>query len=115
MIIEAILIAAGVILAVFGLSELLHTVRLAFIFKKKEVKLLSVVFLKPESAVAQLCFAAEQRKWHGGDFAEYVVAVTDDITDEELIECKEIARKDGILLCQKSELLRVAENLTFKI
>ena len=115
MIIEAILIAIGVILAVFGLSELLHTVRLALTLKKKEVKLLSVIFLKSGDAVSQLCFAAEQRNWLGGDFAEYVVAVTDDITNGELTECKEFAEKSGFVLCRKSELLRVAENLTFKI
>lgn len=115
MIIEAILITAGMILAVFGLGELLHTLRLAFIFKKKEVKLLSVVFLRQGGAVSQLCFAAEQKNWLDGDFAEYVVAVTDGLSDDELAECREIAEQNGFVLCRKSELLRVAENLTFKI
>jgi len=115
MIMEAILIAIGVILAVFGLSELLHTIRLAFIFKEKKSKLLSIVFLKPGSAMSQLCFAAEQHNWLGGDFADYVLAVTDNISDDELSECKELAQKRGLVLCRKAELLRVAENLTFKI
>ena len=115
MIIEAILITSGVILAVFGLGELLHTIRLAFICRKKEVKLLSVVFLRSGSAVAQLYFAAEQRNWLGGDFAEYVVAVIDDIDDDELAECREVASQKGFVLCKKSELLRISENLTFRI
>ena len=115
MIVEAILISAGVILAVWGLSELLHTIRLATILRKKEVKLLSVVFLKPSSAILQLSFALEQKRWLGGDFAEYVVGVTDAIEGEELGVCKRFAKENGLILCQKSEFLRVADNLTFKI
>lgn len=115
MIIKGILITAGIFLAIWGLSELIHTLRLAAIFKKGRAKLLSVIFLKPESAVLQLMFAAEQKNWMGGDFAEYIIGVTDGLSDDELEECKAVAEKRGIILCKKSELIRVSENLTFKI
>lgn len=115
MIIEGIFISFGVILAILGLCELLHTIHLASIFKKKEVKLLSVVFLKPERSVLQLKFATEQRRWLGSDFAEYVIGVTDDISDTELKECELFAKQNGVVLCNKELLSRVADNLVFKI
>lgn len=115
MIIEGIFISLGVILAILGLCELLHTIHLASIFKKKQVKLLSVVFLKPEHSVLQLKFATEQRRWLGSDFAEYVIGVTDGITDTELKVCELFAKENGIILCSKELLSRVADNLVFKI
>ena len=115
MIIEGILITIGVILAIWGLCELLHNLRLISIFKAKNVKLLSVVFLKPNRAVSQLNFAAEQKNWLGGDFAEYIIGVTDGIDGEELKECKHIAENRGIVLCDKQQLSRVADNLVFKL
>lgn len=115
MIIEGIFISLGFILAILGLCELLHTVHLATFYKKREVRLLSVIFLKPEQAVSQLMFAAEQKRWLGSDFAEYIIGVTDNLSEKELDDCKLLASKNAIILCSKDILSRVTENLVFKI
>lgn len=115
MIIEGIFISLGVVLAILGLCELLHTIHLATFFKKREVRLLSVIFLKPEQSVSQLMFATEQQRWLGSDFAEYIVGITDDLSEEELNNCKLLASKNAIILCSKEMLSRVTENLVFKI
>lgn len=115
MIIEGIFISFGVILAILGLCELLHTIHLATFFRKRDVKLLSVIFLKPEQAMSQLQFAAEQKRWLGSDFAEYVVGVTDGLSDSEINGFKTFAEQNGIILCSKEMLSRVSENLVFKI
>ena len=115
MIIEGIFITLGVVFAICGLCELIHTIRLVTLGNSKNACMLSVAFLKPDSAVSQLSLAAEQRNWLGEDFARYIIGVTDAIGDEELSECRAVADEKGIILCDKEQLSRVASSLCMTV
>jgi len=73
--------------------------------------MLCVVVLKPEAAVSQLRFAAEQQNWLGEDYAKYIIALTDGINSEELEDCKLLADDREIILCGTDELSRVIKNI----
>lgn len=110
MIIEGILITLGIILAIGGLCESIHAIKLIGIMNSKKNPMVSLLVLKPKSAVLQLSFAAEQQNWLGEDFAKYVVALTDGIASDELEECKLVASDRGIILCKTCELSQVIKD-----
>ncbi|MBR4073569.1 MAG: hypothetical protein IKK24_06470 [Clostridia bacterium] len=104
MIIKGIIIIIGFIFAIIGLCEFIHTVKLMFLASRKKCKTVSVVWLKSNSAVEQISFVSEQLCWLGGDFAEYVIAVTDEIDKDELDNCRSFAEGRSIIFCAESAL-----------
>ena len=104
MIIKTILTVIGFILAVIGLCELIHATRLTFLSPKIKKKSISVIWLKPDSAMEQIGFAAEQLCWQGNDYADYTLAVTDLLTEEELDGCRPTANGRNIIFCKASNL-----------
>lgn len=111
MIIEVLLIIAGTVLAIGGLCEGMHAIRLFGIMNPKKNPMICVVPLKSEMSASQLNFAAEQQNWLGEDFAKYIIALTDGIEDKELECCKLAADDKGIILCSSNELSRIIKNL----
>ena len=104
MIIEGIFITLGIILAIGGLCESIHAIKLIGIMNSKRNPMVSLLVLKPKEWVFQLDFAAEQQNWLGEDFAKYVIAVTDSIEPEEIESCRQLANEKNIILCKTSEL-----------
>lgn len=107
--IESVLLAIGIILAVSGLCELIHTIRLAFLIPKKGRRGIMVIWLKSGIAAQQLKFADEQVLWYGNTYADHIIAVTSELSEEELNECRILTADNDIILCPSETLAHVAE------
>lgn len=107
--IESVLLVIGVLLAVSGLCEFIHTVRLLFILPKKCNKGINLLWLKKGKAISQLKFAYEQIRWYGNTYADHIIAVTSDLDQEELEECKKYTENSDIILCPSDVLSHIAE------
>lgn len=97
--IEIILISIIVIFTVLGICELIHTIRLFFIVPKRRYYNYSLLYLKKGKALKQLKFAIEQRKWFGDTYAEFIIAVYDELDDKELNFCSALAQRYDVVIC----------------
>ena len=98
--IKAILLTAVALLAIAGLCEFLHSLRIFFILPERPYHNFGIVFLKNNKAVRQLKFAVEQRKWMGVHYCEHIVAVYDDGLEYSQLEmCRDMAGKNDVLIC----------------
>ena len=88
-----LLFTVVLLLFLFGLCEFLHFLKLIMIFPKRKMHSTLVVMLKEETAVSQTVFAGEQLKWLGSKYADRVIVVAENISEEKLTECQEQALK----------------------
>lgn len=93
---EYLLLFCVLLLSVFGLCEILHLIKLRFIFKKRKMHSTLFLILEKDTAKNQLCFAGEQYFWLGTKYAEKIVAIGNGLDDETATECKKIAEYYGI-------------------
>lgn len=107
--IETVLLAIGVILAVSGLCELIHTIRLFFIMPKKGRRGMMIIWLKSGIAEQQIKFAQTQYAWYGDTYADHIIAVTSELCEEELDFCRNLTADKNIILCPSEALTHVAE------
>ena len=52
----------------------------------------------------QIAFAAEQRMWLGKTYADKIIAVENDISEENLDRCRIYAKENDVILCGFDEL-----------
>ncbi len=105
--IEYILIISAFVLAVSGLAELLHFLRLLLCRPKKQKNIYSLVLLKSGDAVNQLNFALAQQKWYGSFYADKIIAVNDGLSESELECCRSITDCENAVICNSDALLDV--------
>lgn len=110
--IETVLLAIGIIFAVSGLCDLIHTIRLAFIMPKKGRRGIVLLWLKSGIAEQQIKFAMAQITWYGNTYADHIIAVTSELSDEELAECRSLTADNDIILCPIDALTHVADCIT---
>ena len=92
------------ILAILGLSEFLHILKLLFILPKFKMHTQLYIGLQEDTALKQIAFAGEQLLWLGNKYAENVFAVGDGLTEEMLFECQRLSKKYGIeILCERKD------------
>lgn len=97
--IEIILISIVAILSVLGICELIHSVRLFFILPKRRYYNYSLLYLKKGKAFKQLKLAIEQRRWSGDTYAEFIIAVYDELDELELKSCSELVKRQDVVIC----------------
>ena len=97
--IEIILISIVVILSLLGFCEIMHSVRLLFLLPKRRYYNYSLVYLKKGKAQSQLKFAIEQRRWFGDTYAEFIIAVYDELDLGELKACSELVGNEDVVIC----------------
>ncbi len=109
--IKSVLLVCVAILAIIGLSEVIHIVRLLLASPKGAQKNYMILWLKVPCAAAQLRFAAAQRKWLGSGYAETVIAVTSGIESEK---ANELSRTftDGFVFCPIEALQDILVSLS---
>ena len=97
--IEIVLNTIFIILVVLGICELIYSLRLFFILPKRRYYNYSLIYLKKGKAIKQLKFVIEQRRWFGDTYAEFVIAVYDDLDSLELKACSELVKKHDVVIC----------------
>ncbi len=99
------------LLCVFGLAEIIHTVRLYIYSPKKAALSYLVINLEPEYAESQLRYMGELYLWNGKRIASNVVAVNDRLDAAVKESCREIAEKYNIIYCSGKEICDTAQLL----
>lgn len=102
--IKYILFAIMLCLAMLGLAEFLHGLKIRFTEPSKRAVTYSVVFLSGDNPERQIILAAEQRLWLGGAYCDYIIAVNTADKDDNDAACRYIAEKYGIDYCTPKEL-----------
>ncbi len=97
--IEIILISIALIFLVLGICDIIHAIRLFFIVPKRRYYNYSLLYLKKGKSLRQLKFAIEQRKWFGDTYAEFIIAVYDDLDQNELNLCSNLAQRYDVVIC----------------
>ena len=97
------------VLAVFGLSEIIHLLRIYIYLPKKKALSYLVIKLSPDDAESQLRVVGEQYLWQGKKLADNVVAVNDVLSVELKESCERIAKRYNIVYCSSKELFNAAE------
>lgn len=110
--IKTVLLVCLVVLAVSGICEIIHSVRLILIRPSRRSGAVCVIWLKKGSAVSQLRFVCEQLRWWGKDFAEHIIAVSSDISGEELETCMKTAAESLVTLCPSDVLESVIASVS---
>ncbi|MBQ8203296.1 MAG: hypothetical protein IJZ75_03350 [Clostridia bacterium] len=109
--VKGILISCVFLLAVAGICEVIHLIRLYFVSDGKKMPTYSLVFLRQGRAINQLRYEYEQRLWQGGTYAETVIAVDKELDEDERKLCYEFARKKDIIIAPAEMLGRILDTL----
>ncbi len=97
-----LLFFAVFVFALLGLSEFLHILKIKFILSKSKPNVRVFVNLKEETALKQLAFVVEQHLWLGSHYANEVIAVASNLSDETFSECERIAKLHNIkIYCER--------------
>ncbi|MBR7132482.1 MAG: hypothetical protein IKD04_03025 [Clostridia bacterium] len=92
------------LLAVLGLAELIHSVKLCLLAPKEAAISYKIIFLKGSLPQHQLKIAVEQSAWSGKKLTGNIIAVNSFLEGEALEECRFIAQKNGVIFCSAEEL-----------
>ncbi len=102
---ENLLAAAALLLALFGLTELLHRLRI-FLLRPAPHPVCALTLLCDETAVQQLCAELDELHWGGGCVAaRRLIAVDCGLSDAVAADCRQIAaRHPDVVFCAAEDL-----------
>ena len=108
---EAFLFALIIILAVIGLSDILHRVWMIF-FKPRHEKNILLLLLNDENAVEQISTAIQQAHWYGREFAEKIIGVDMGLSAQQAQYCQSFCIENEIFIfCKHEELEKTIERM----
>lgn len=99
-----LLLGVFCVFCIAGICEFFYLIRLLFYFPKTRTKCYSFIVLKENFALKQLNFIWQKIKWQGEDFADGIIALTDNIKADELLNCKKFVTNKNIILCTSDSL-----------
>lgn len=102
--VKYVLISIFIVIALLGLSEFLHIIKMRFSAPLEKAFTCCVLFLTDDMPERQIAFAAEQRMWLGKTYADKIIAVENDISEENLDRCRIYAKENDVILCGFDEL-----------
>ena len=70
----------------------------------------SIIKLETNFAVKQLNFFWQKYKWYGNEFAKEMIALTDNINNDEIEACKQYIIGKNIILCTSDSINEFFEN-----
>lgn len=97
------------VLALAGLSEFIHIVKLYIIGPKRKAVTYSVVFLDKAYVKEQIDYIISETLWYGKSMAQYIIAVRPDncIIDNE----KTVQKNYNIIFCDKEAIFPTIRKL----
>lgn len=100
---DIIFIGLVAVLSIFGLSDIINSIKLWFLKPAVEPETCFVFLLNKENPELQLVNIGERYAWSGKGFAKNIVALyNDDISEQQLKNCIEISEKYGIKIFKES-------------
>lgn len=109
--IKTVLITVVVLLALSGLCELLHLIRMLLCMPRGKSGVLTLIVLKSGIAAEQLNFASAQRLWLGDMYSSHIIAVDTYLDDTERENCRKTAGND-ITFCDIETAAHIAESIS---
>ncbi len=109
--VKGILISCVFLLAVAGMCEVIHLIRLYFVSDKQRNFNYSLVFLRKNRALNQLRYLYEQLVWQGGTYADTIIAIDRELDEDERKACFEFSLKKDIIIISPEMLDRVLDTL----
>ncbi len=109
--VEALFLTLGLILCIFGLTELIHAVSLWMCGARHRRKSCSVIWLKPKSAWEQLRYERLQMRWLGKAYTDVVIAITDALDPQETLTLSRCFT-DGFIFCPSDAVINVIMSIT---
>ncbi|MBP3706341.1 MAG: hypothetical protein J6J13_03715 [Clostridia bacterium] len=110
--IKGALIVILILLSISGICDIVHTIRMWIFAPKRPYNNICVIFLRENQANSQLRFIREQYRWYGNDFAEHIIAVTDDLSEEENNQCKNQFDNSEIIFSTNKAIPNIMRSLT---
>ncbi len=96
--VKGFLMATLLVLAVAGICEIIHLIRLYFASDGKKNINYALVFLRNGRALYQLQYMYEQLLWQGNGYADTIIGVDYDLSEDERKLCYEYSRKKNIII-----------------
>ena len=93
-----------IFLAVIGLCDLIHTIRILFLRPHKNNGKVLLCFLNNNFAELQLAFIIEQYKWHGNKYCDKIVAVDCQHNDDVSNRCYALSQRHEIEFLKREDL-----------
>lgn len=109
--IKGVLICILLLLAISGICDIIHSVRSWLISSERPRNNISVIYLKEGTALSQLKYIAEQYRWYGTDFAEYYIAVTDELKNNDISDLEKAFAESVFIFCPSSAVPNVIKSL----
>ncbi len=98
---ELIFTIVAVFFGILGLTEVLHIFKMLVLKPKKRPKRYLICEIEKDFAKGQILFTAENFRWYGKGFADYVVFVGDEFT-EDTRQLRSILSESGeIFFCER--------------
>lgn len=109
--VKGLLISLVFILAVAGICEIIHLIRLYLVSDSQRNVNYSLVFLRKGRALNQLRYVYEQLLWQGGTYADAIIAIDCGLDEDELKACYEFSHKKDVIVTSREMLDRVLDTL----
>lgn len=107
--VEIVFLSLFLIPAVLGLAEILHNLKCILLKPKKDIISYKIIVLTDDNPANQLLYAAEKFLWNGCDNGLNLIAVYNNLSFENFIECEKIAKRYDISFCWADELVNQLE------
>ena len=104
--VELLLLGLLAVFTIAGICEFVYLIRLMFYFPYVKTNSYSLVVLKEDYAVRQLNFLWQKLKWQGEDYASGIIAITDNLGYDELIDCSKFIVNKNIILSSIDSLTK---------
>lgn len=89
-----------------GVCDFLHILKMKMLKPQPLSKNYSVIVLDGECALNQLVFQWQKIVWYGNEFSFGIIAITDNLTDNQLDCCKKFSANKNIVLTDYGNLYR---------
>jgi len=99
------------LLALLGLTDILHFIVCRFLIDKNEIKECKLIVLQEENATRILRYLIFKKKWYGKYFNKKIIAVTDNLSEETVTRCFEASLGCGIILVPSCVLKNVLNSV----
>ncbi|MBR4911162.1 MAG: hypothetical protein IKZ47_07595 [Clostridia bacterium] len=102
--IKTIILTLAVTFSALGICDFLHTLRSTLLLPDVKTNKYSVLFLKHGHALSQLRFISFKLRWYGGEFADRVLAISDDLDPAEIALCEKYSYGSSIRICSLCDI-----------
>lgn len=104
--IKLFLLLPFTVFCVAGICDFLHFFKMKVLKPQATSKNYTVIVLEGDCALNQLVFLWQKIIWYGTEFSFGIIAITDNLTNNQLDRCKKFSVNKNIVLTDYENLYR---------